>query len=73
MGNFEDAVHGLAVLAAQERERGKPDVGDVLDPRRLRGQRFLGGELVVDQVTGQEGTVEHSSFVHGTFEAAGRG
>ena len=69
MDNFDSALHRIAVLEAHAAQRAPADVAAVLDPVRLRGQVYRGGELVRDLVTGQEGTVEHSSFAHGPVTA----
>ncbi len=69
MGSFEEGLRRLAILGAQAAERAPAPSPSPLDPRVLRGQVYRGGERVRDLVTGQEGVVEHSSFVHATFAA----
>jgi hypothetical protein len=73
MGSFEDGHRRLALLAASLADLGRATLNGALDPEALRGQVFRRGDQVRDRVTGQGGTVEHSSFVHATLEATGRG
>lgn len=71
MADLEEGMARLRRLAARDAERPRlsPRVG--LDPCALQGCLHRPGERVLDSVSGQEGEVVHSGFIHATIAAPG--